>query len=153
MADIVVFDTSKVGIKAQRQSGMKLLGEIFNSNFMDVTLTPDKVVNNTIQKIITNYPAYKVTYKGDTNVVTIDNLAAGTYFYQFGPELKKLKLKGAKDADTGGTDVMTIALSDGNNSLLSPNGYLSLVIDDLGVADSGDRRKYLLGTITFRRCR
>ena len=153
MADIVVFDTTKVGDTAQRQSGMKLLGEIFNTHFMDMTLTPDQVVNKTIQGIITNYPAYKVTYKGDTNVMTIENLAAGTYVYQPGPPAKKVKLKAEKDQNIGGTDVMTIAISDGNNNLLLPNNYLSKVIGDLGATDSDDRRKYLLGTITFRRCR
>lgn len=153
MADIVVFDTTKVGDTAQRQSGMKLLGEIFNTHFMDMTLTPDKVVNNTIQEIITNYPAYRVTYKGDTNVMIIDNLAAGTYIYQLGPPAKKVKLKAKKDESIGGTDVMTIAISEGQNDLLSPNNYLSTVIGDLGATDSDDRRKYLLGTITFRRCR
>ncbi|WP_054007381.1 hypothetical protein [Cypionkella psychrotolerans] len=153
MADIVVFDTTKVGDTAQRQSGMKLLGEIFNAHFMDTTLTPDKVVNMTIQDIITNYPDYRVTYKGDTNVMSIDSLAAGTYIYQPGPPTKKVKLKAKKDADDSGTDVMTIALSEGHSDLLLPNNYLSKVIDDLGATDSGDRRKYLLGTITFRRCR
>lgn len=153
MADIVVFDTTKVGDTAQRQSGMKLLGEIFNTHFMDMTLTPDQVVNKAIQGIITNYPAYKVTYKGDTNVMTIENLAAGTYVYQPGPPAKKVKLKAEKDQNIGGTDVMTIAISEGNNSLLLPNNYLSKVIGDLGATDSDDRRKYLLGTITFRRCR
>lgn len=153
MADIVVFDTTKVGDTAQRQSGMKLLGEIFNTHFMDMTLTPDQVVNKTIQDIITNYPAYKVTYKGDTNVMSIDSVAAGTYIYQSGPPAKKVKLKAEKDANIAGTDVMTIALSEGHNNLLSPNNYLSKVIGDLGATDSDDRRKYLLGTITFRRCR
>ena len=153
MADIVVFDTTKVGDTAQRQSGMKLLGEIFNTHFMDMTLTPDEVVNKTIQDIITNYPAYRVTYKGDTNVMTIDNIAAGTYVYQLGPPVEKVKLKAEKDGNVGGTDVMTIAISEGNNSLLLPNNYLSKVIGDLGATDSDDRRKYLLGTITFRRCR
>ena len=153
MADIVVFDTTKVGDKAQRQSGMKLLGEIFNTHFMDATLTPDKVVNMTIQSIITNFPTYRVTYKGDTNVMSIDNLAAGTYIYQPGPPAKKVKLTAQKDENNSGTDVMTIALSEGHNDLLLPNNYLSKVIDDLGATDSDDRRKYLLGTITFRRCR
>lgn len=153
MADIVVFDTTKVGDTAQRQSGMKLLGERFNTHFMDMTLTPDQVVNKTIQDIITNYPAYKVTYKGDTNVMTIENLAAGTYVYQLGPPAKKVKLKAEKDENTGGTDVMSIAISEGNSNLLLPNNYLSKVIGDLGATDSDDRRKYLLGTITFRRCR
>ena len=153
MADIVVFDTTKVGDTAQRQSGMKLLGEIFNTHFMDATLTPDKVVNMTIQSIITNYSAYIVTYKGDANVMKIDNLAAGTYVYQPGPPEKKVMLKAQKDENNSGTDVMTIALSEGQNNLLLPNNYLSKVIDDLGATDSEDRRKYLLGTITFRRCR
>ena len=153
MADIVVFDTTKVGDTAQRQSGMKLLGEIFNTHFMDMTLTPDKVVNKTIQDIITNYPAYRVTYKGDTNVMTIDSVTAGTYIYQPGPPAKKVKLKAQPDENVGGIDVMNIALSEGHNNLLSPNNYLAKVIGDLGATDSDDRRKYLLGTITFRRCR
>lgn len=153
MADIVVFDTTKVGDTAQRRSGMKLLGEIFNTYFMDATLAPDKVVNRTIQDIITNYPTYKVTYKGDANVMSIDSLAAGTYIYQPGPPQKKVKLKAKKDEEDSGMDVMTIAISEGHDDLLLPNNYLSKVIDDLGATDSGDRRKYLLGTITFRRCR
>lgn len=153
MADIVVFDRSKLGDVAQRRSGMKLLGEVFNKHFMDQNLQPDDVVNNTIQEIINDYDDFEVTYKGDTNVMSIKNAAAGIYQYHAGPPPKKVKLKGVKDQDNPGTEVMNVAISEGNNDLLAPNNYLSDVITDLGATDSEDRRKYLLGTITYRRCR
>lgn len=153
MADIVVFDMNETGDVAQRQSGMKLLGEVFNKHFMDPSLDADDVVNKTIQEIIKDYGDYKVTYKGDTNVMSIKNANAGTYQYQKGPPAKLVKLKGVKDDDKPGTEVMNIAISEGNNDLLAAGNYLSNVITDLGAPDSDDRRKYLLGTITYRRCR
>ena len=153
MADIVVFDRSKSGDVAQRQFGMKKLGEVFNDHFMDTSLSPDEVVNKTIQHIINDCADYDVTYKGDTNVMSIDNAAAGIYQYQAGPPPKKVKLKGVKDDDMAAVEQMNIAISEGNNDLLQPNNYLSTVITDLGATDSEDRRKYLLGTITYRRCR
>lgn len=153
MADIVVFDTTKVGDVAQRQSGMKLLGEVFNKHFMNEDLNANEVVNKTIQEIINDYGDYKVTYKGDNNVMSIQNASAGLYKYQAGPPPKLVNLIGVKDQDNTGTEVMNIAISEGNNDLLEPNNYLSSVITDLGATDSEDRRKYLLGTITYRRCR
>jgi hypothetical protein len=154
MADIVVFDTTQTGEKKQRQFGMKLLGDILNSNFMNPALSADQVVNNTIQTIISNYPAYKVTYKGDANIMSIDNAGAGIYIYQPGPPPKKVKLKGKKDEDNPGTDVMTISLSEGNADLLLADNYLTKILDDLDAPNpSLDFQKYLLGTITFRRCR
>lgn len=153
MADIVVFDRSKVGDVEQRRFGMKLLGEVFNAHFTNSALSADEVVNKTIQQIINDYNDFEVTYKGDTNVMSIENAAAGIYQYQAGPPPKKVKLKGMKDQDNPGTEVMNIAISEGNNDLLVPDNYLSKVITDLGATDSADRRKYLLGTITYRRCR
>ncbi|GAB5437838.1 hypothetical protein [Falsiruegeria mediterranea] len=153
MADIVVFDRSKIGDVAQRQFGMKKLGEVFNEHFMDPSLTPDEVVNKTIQYIINNCDDCDVTYKGDANVMSIENENAGIYQYQAGPPAKKVKLNGVKDNDQAALEQMNIAISEGNNDLLEPNNYLSTVITDLGATDSEDRRKYLLGTITYRRCR
>lgn len=153
MADIVVFDRSKNGDVAQRQFGMKKLGEVFNKHFMDPSLSPDEVVNKTIQHIIKKCDHCDVTYKGSANVMSIENENAGIYQYQAGPPARKVKLDGVKDSDKVSLERMSISISEGNNDLLKPNSYLSNVITDLGATDSEDRRKYLLGTITYRRCR
>ena len=153
MGDIVVFDRSKIGDVAQRQFGMKLLGEVFNKHFMDASLNANEVVNKTLQEIINDHADFEVTYKGDTNVMSVDNPNAGTYIYQAGPPPRKVVLKGKKDDDNGAIEVMNIAISEDNTDLMQPNNYLSTVITDLGAGDSEDRRKYLLGTITYRRCR
>ncbi|MBU2358078.1 MAG: hypothetical protein KKB02_03980 [Alphaproteobacteria bacterium] len=153
MADIVVFDRSKAGDVDQRRSGMKLLGEVFNKYFTTPNLSPDDVVNKTIQEIIEDHADFDVTYKGDTNVMSIASMSAGMYDYQLGKQTKKVKLKGVKDQDNAGTEEMNIAISEGHNDLLMAGNYLSKVITDLGAPDSDDRRKYLLGTITYRRCR
>ena len=153
MADIVVFDTTKTGEEAQRQWGMKFLGELFNTNFQNSALSADAVVNNTIQTII-DHGCYRVTYKGDANTMTIDNAAAGSYIYHPGPPPKKVKLKGKRDGDNPGTEVMTIAMSEGNADLLLADNYLTKILVDLDAPNpSLDFQKYLLGTITFRRCR
>jgi hypothetical protein len=157
MADIVVLDTTQPTDVKKRQSGMKLLGETFNKYFQMTGLTDDEIVNKTIQEIIPKGPQFIVTYKSDTNVMSVKgNPNKGKYYYKPGDPSAILKLRAKRDkeetVDGDDVDVMHIALSEGNNSLLTPNN-LSKVITDLGATDSEDRRKYLLGTITFRRCR
>ena len=160
MADIVVFDVTVAGNKAaKRRAGMQKLGEVFNTNFQDTSLSENEVVNKTIQHLIgvmvgsTSTPQYSVTYKGDTNVMSIKNAIAGTYVYQPGPPEKKVKLVGKKDDDNSGTEVMNIAISEGNTNLLQGETYLTNVIEDVGGVPSQASSAYLLGTITFRRCR
>jgi hypothetical protein len=158
MADIVVLDTTQSTGVQKRQSGMKLLGETFNKYFQMAGLTDDEIVNRTIQEIILKGPQFIVTYRTETNVLSVKgNPNSGKYYYKPGDPSAILKLRATRDkedkVDGEDVDVMHIALSEGSNNLLTPNNYLSKVITDLGATDSEDRRKYLLGTITFRRCR
>jgi hypothetical protein len=158
MADIVVLDTTQPTDVKKRQSGMKLLGETFNKYFQMASLTDDEIVNKTIQEIIATGPPFIVTYKTETNVLSVKGPPhKGKYYYKPGDPSAILKLRATRDkkdkVDGEDVDVMHIALSEGNANLLTPSNYLSKVITDLGATDSADRRKYLLGTITFRRCR
>jgi hypothetical protein len=158
MADIVVLDTTQSTDVKKRQSGMKLLGETFNKYFQMAGLTKDEIVNNTIQEIIPKGPQFVVTYKDEAYILSVKgNPTNGKYFFKPNDPSAVLKLRAKRDkreqVDGEQVDVMHIALSEGNASLLTPNNYLSKVITDLGATDSEDRRKYLLGTITFRRCR
>jgi hypothetical protein len=158
MADIVVFDTTQPTDVEKRRFGMKLLGETFNKYFQMAGLTEDEIVNKTIQEIIAMGPQYIVTYKAEANILSVKPPPAkGKYFYKPGDPSAILKFRVKRDkeenVDGQNTDIMNIVLSEGNNNLLAPNNYLSNVITDLGAPDTEDRRKYLLGTITFRRCR
>lgn len=158
MADIVVLDTTQSTDVQKRQSGMKLLGETFNKYYQMAGLSDDAIVNKTIQEIIPKGPQFIVTYKTETNVLSVyGNPNKGKYYYNPTDLTAILKLRATRDkkdkVDGENVDVMHIALSEGDDDLLTPNNYLSKVITDLGAADSADRRKYLLGTITFRRCR
>jgi hypothetical protein len=165
MSDIVVFDLNKPldpdgSDRAQRQSGMERLGKIFNEKFMDPNKTDFQVVNETIQDVIA-LNNFIVTYKDRANVLSIKSRSKGTYYYDKTTTPKKvLRLKARKDEkenyDGDYLDVMNIAVPAGNFDLIDPAAggtYLSKVITDLGATDSESRRKYLLGTITFRRCR
>ncbi len=158
MADIVVLDTDQTTDTKKRQFGMLLLGETFNKYFQIAGLTGDAIVNKTIQEIIAKGPKYVVTYKTEANVLSVKgNPDKGKYYYKPSDLTAILKLRATRDkqdkVDGEDVDVMHIALSEGNNSLLAPGNYLSKVITDLGAPDSEEHRKYLLGTITFRRCR
>lgn len=157
MADIVVLDTTKPTDVKQRQSGMKLLGEVFNGFFRDASLSDEAVVNKTIQDIIKNRPGFVVTYLKETNILSIKNENKGTYYYDPNDPTAVLKLRATRDKkeqhDGEDVDVMYVAVSGGNENLLRPSNYLSKVLTDLGAQDNLSNRKYLLGTITFRRCR
>jgi hypothetical protein len=165
MADIVVFDTDKTGEKAQRLSGMEKLGEVFNKNFQkgglpdeEVALTDDEIVNNTIREIIKLGPRFIVTYLDRANVLSVKSKKRNKYFFNPpGTPEAVLTLRAVRDKEeeTDGheADVMNIALPKGHDSLLIAGNYLSKVITDLDAEDRQSNRKYLLGTITFRRCR
>lgn len=165
MADIVVFDKNKVGDKAQRRSGMEKLGKVFNKNFMlgaladeEAALTDDEIVNNTIREIIALGPRYIVTYLDPQNILSVKSKKKNKYF--FNPPsapVAVLTLSAIRDKawQTNGLDqdAMNIALPKGDNNLLLAGNYLSTVIDDLDAINSPENQAYLLGTITFRRCR
>ncbi len=164
MADIVVFDTNETGEKAQRRSGMEKLGAVFNKNFQEggledeeAALTDDEIVNNTIREII-EIPGFIVTYLDPANILRVKSKKRNTYFFNpVGMPEAVLTLQAVRDKEekTDGKkrDLMNVALPDGHDSLLLAGSYLSKVITDMSGTDSQTNRKYLLGTITFRRCR
>jgi hypothetical protein len=157
MADIVVFHKNTADPDDARFKGMRKLGEVFNEFFKDADLDADEIVNKTIQKLIDD-PDYDVTYLDPANILSRKGASGNKYFYKPGDPSKVLKIKGTRDRKESGdgeaVDVMHVAVSNGNMSLLAPNNYLSKVLDDLDVPNPTDgKRSYLLGTITFRRCR
>ncbi|MGV8989133.1 MAG: hypothetical protein ACOH2H_23075 [Cypionkella sp.] len=158
MADIVVFSTDQsITVEERRKLGMRRLGRVFNTNFMRTDLTDDEIVNKTIQNIIAD-PDYIATYLDPANILSVKNLAKGTYYFKPGDLTAILKLRATRDkkddVDNEYLDVMHIALSGGNADLLAADNYLTKVISDLGVANpTPGKQAYLLGTITFRRCR
>jgi hypothetical protein len=163
MTDLIAFDLSKGTDQEQRLYGMKALGKIYNDRFK-AGMSPFQVVNGTIQQIIDDFDPIThnivVTYKEKANVLSIKSRSKGTYYFTTAAPRKVLRLKARKDEkedyDGDNLDVMNIAVPAGAFDLIDPPGggtYLSKVITDLGAEDSLDRRQYLLGTITFRRCR
>jgi hypothetical protein len=157
MADIVVFEKAAATPALRRINGMRKLGEVFNSYFMDASLDADEIVNKTIQDLIAD-PAYDVTYLDPANILSRKGNSGNKYYYKPNDPSAVLKLKGTRDkfesGDGEAVDVMHIAISGGNADLLSAGNYLSTILTDLEVNNpSAGKRKYLLGTITFRRCR
>lgn len=157
MADIVVFEKAAATPELRRFNGMRKLGEVFNKHFMNATLDADEIVNMTIQELIDN-PAYDVTYLDPANILSRKGTSSNKYFYRPGDPSAVLKLRGTRDklesGDGEAVDVMHIAISGGNADLLAGGNYLSTILTDLEVNNpSAGKRKYLLGTITFRRCR
>jgi hypothetical protein len=163
MADIVVFDITipvdpiSGNDKAQRVSGMKKLGEVFNRHFQNAALSDEEIVNNTIREIIA-LPQYIVTYQKNANVLRVKNIPNNKYYFNPpGTPVAVLKLKAARDkqemSDGELVDKMNIVVPKGNNNLLAAGNYLSKVITDMDGKDGDENRAYLLGTITFRRCR
>jgi hypothetical protein len=158
MADIVVFKVdASITEEERRKLGMRKLGQVFNQYFMDASLTADEKVNETIQEIIDDTD-FIATYLDPANILSIKNRQKGTYYFKPGDPSAVLKLRGMQDkkdkVDGEDVDVMHIAISGGNGDLLAAGNYLTKVISDLGVANpTTGKQKYLLGTITFRRCR
>jgi hypothetical protein len=158
MADIVVFKVdASITEEERRKLGMRKLGQVFNQYFMDASLTADEKVNKTIQEIIDDTD-FIATYLDPANILSIKNRQNGTYYYKPSDPKAILTLKGIADTtkkvDGEDRDTMTIAISGGNGDLLAADNYLTKVISDLGVANpTTGKQKYLLGTITFRRCR
>ena len=158
MADIVVFKVdASITEEERRRLGMRRLGQVFNQYFMDSGLTADDKVNKTIQDIIDD-TGFIATYLDPANILSIKDRQKGTYYFKPGDPTAILKLRGTEDkrekVDGKDTDVMHIAIAGGNGDLLAADNYLTKVISDLGVANpTPGKQKYLLGTITFRRCR
>ncbi len=158
MADIVVFKVdSSITEEEGRRLGMRKLGQVFNQHFMNSSLTADEKVNKTIQDIIDD-TGFIATYLDPVNIMSIKSRPKGTYYFKPGDLTAVLKLRGMEDKkdnfDGENVDVMHIAISGGNGDLLAADNYLTKVIGDLGVANpTPGKQKYLLGTITFRRCR
>lgn len=158
MADIVVFkvDTS-ITPEERRFQGMRKLGQVFNDYFMNASLSADEKVNKTIQDIIDD-KSFIATYLDPANILSIKDRAMGTYYYKPSNPKAILTLKGMADTtkkvDGEDRDSMTIAIAGGNNDLLAVDNYLTMVMDDIDVTNpTPGKQKYLLGTITFRRCR
>lgn len=168
MADIVVFrNDAALTEEEKRTQGMRKLGEVFNHYFKQpdpnaTDISDDEIVNMTIQEIIgdpnTTPPEYIVTYLRPANILRVKNAAKGTYYFKPGDTKAILKLRATRDkrdnVDGENVDIMHIALPGGRADLLTADNYLTKVISDLGVANpTAGKQKYLLGTITFRRCR
>jgi hypothetical protein len=171
MADIVVYNLNilkstdpKIGDRPQRKSGMETLGFVFAEYFKksknpdeEAALTDDEIVNNTIREII-GMDKFIVTYLEKGNVLRVKNKKRNMYYFNPPGKPKAiLTLKAVRDkvenTDGENVDVMNIALPNGHKNPLAAGNYLSNVAVDLGAADSNANRAYLLGTITFRRCR
>lgn len=161
MASIVVYKIVQ-GVEDRFQgmmeAGMRVANALNTAGAMETTILIGTLDGLIAERDAQNKPVYSVKYTHTNGqeypLVNDGNLGSGKYEYTVPVNNTiKLKITPQRDKPNKGNENMHLTAPRDAVSL-TQGSYLDNVLKDVGIQNPSDnQRKYMFGTIIFRRCR
>jgi hypothetical protein len=160
MASIVIY--KMVNRVEDRFQGMMEAGMRVADTLDDAGTTPKKILIDTLDGLMSErdasgQPVYVVKYTHtDGKEYELADAGSGPGQYEYvlpDHSTKKLIVHAQQDKESGGNENMHLTAPRDTVSL-AQGSYLDKVLQDVGINNpTDDQRRYMFGTIIFRRCR